>query len=141
MKQLKVLEGAQHVMIGLVFGGLFSMATHAEPGPPRRPISWADKPINCATIASQFQELKERVSEQNLMFAGYTDGAYVAVDRLYKEYEGLEGKNRDIKVGQFKGLNEVAKEMDSTKESIYLTLDVVNQRFDQLMEVLPNCLK
>lgn len=120
---------------------LSAVSVYAEPGPSRRPISWADSPITCATISGQFQELKEKITEQNLMFAGFVDGAYVSLDRLHKDYEGLEGKSQDIQKGRFQGLGDVAKEMDSTKESIYITLDVVNQRFDQLMEVLPNCLK
>ena len=132
------------LFLTLAFVGVSSVARAAQPlTAPKslRPISWADQPVQCATLVAQFQELKEKINEQNLMFAGYADGAYVVVDRLHKEYQGLEGKSAEIKPGQFNGLGALAQEMNETKESIYTTLEVLNQRFDQFTEILPNCLK
>lgn len=120
---------------------LTAMALKGGPKPPPAVRPTPFPKITCATIKAELQKLKGMSSESNQAIAGFMDEVVVTIDAWHRELVNYEGKTFAVKVGEFAPMKQQSEDVGATQAMVWDTLNIVDARFDEMLEVLPSCLK
>ncbi len=129
------------LILGLVMG---VSAPSLAANRPQRPPALRPEPmpkVDCSNIAEQLGRLKTMSGEHNQSVAAFMDDVIVVMDKWHQEFEPFEGKSVSLPKGQFQSIKETAGEVSEVQSKVWEDLGIVDQRFDELLEVLPSCLK
>lgn len=129
----------------LVLGGLgvYSLSAGASETqePPAAELPDPMPKVDCTNIVAQMKSLKKMAGEHNQSVAAFMDDVIVNMDRWYQEFAALEGKSVSVPMGQFNKVRETSEKVGEVQGKVWEDLGIVDHRFDDLLEVLPSCLK
>ncbi|MGE0763327.1 MAG: hypothetical protein AB7N80_08615 [Bdellovibrionales bacterium] len=97
--------------------------------------------ITCANLEGEFSKLKTMTSQRNEGVAGYMDEVIATIDKWHKELVNMEGQSVNVPVGKFSPMLEMQKQIGESQSEVWNTNTILEARFDEMLDVLPSCLK
>ncbi len=114
------------------------------PTAPENPLTERPRPfpaITCANLTDELAKLKGMSNDHNLAVASFMDDVIVAVDQWHQFLAPLEGQSVEISKGQFDPIREGQNAISEAQTMVWDNMSVLEGRFDEVLKVLPRCLK
>jgi hypothetical protein len=97
--------------------------------------------VTCANLSEELLRLKSMSGSVNNSVVGYTYQATARMESFFSDYVQLEGATQTIPKGYFSPLKRAFDDMAEVQPLIEANSKILDARFDELIQVLPSCLK
>lgn len=131
--------------LNLIFVGIHSYAQLGQSSPvqtaPNAAMPHSFPKVDCDNIENELKRLRLMSEEHNTSVAGFMDETLALIGQWLKQLLKLEGQNILFTAEHFEFLKSDFSEVSETQSMVWENMAVMDQRYDEILKVLPSCIK